>query len=269
MLKGPIVYEPQVEVDIVQEIQAVPIGINEALIVTAKADCSYLGEKKTIGESWLVKTVGPYLPGVHEEVGKKITATILDGKKALHVSANNTFVDEKGIKRKAGTQWLVTMNDCNSTYFPGINEKIVQEVELIILKKNDYCIVTDPFDVKTGKSRLGNHIMVKGPTNFFLQPGESQLGIKRAMVLSPRNRIWLTAKEGFVSEDGITRKPGSEWSITGPCVFYPPIEATYLNQSAAFSMEYPIKITIFNRIYILLSVVLIAYLLTRYFGFYE
>ena len=66
------------------------------------------GRSRVTGEEWLINKPGAYLPGPHEEIVGTITAHKLNNKVALHVAANQTFVDRFGKKRKAGEEWLVT-----------------------------------------------------------------------------------------------------------------------------------------------------------------
>lgn len=74
------------------------------------------GQKRTIGEEWLVREVGAYLPGVFEEVHphqhphvhhyhlviqivNMEKAVTLTPKVALHIRAINTYTDQFGRKR--------------------------------------------------------------------------------------------------------------------------------------------------------------------------
>jgi hypothetical protein len=46
--------------------------------------------------------------------------------------------NEKGEKRKAGTQWLVRSVDCDGVYFPNVDEKIEKQVTLTVLTISQY-----------------------------------------------------------------------------------------------------------------------------------
>jgi len=199
-------------------------------------------------------------------VGKITKSYILDFENALHLSAVSTFIDENEVKRKAGTQWLVQMGEGDNVYFPGIHENVVSTVKLTILSNSEYCTILDPFDVKLGKSQLGANKLVKGPAHFFLQPGEKIKGIQKAVVLTRRQGVWLTAKEEFVSDDGVLRKPGSQWFVAGPRLFYPPLEITHELHHAYVSMNYPFKIVIFRIHYLIFSLALILLFLWKLFS---
>lgn len=128
----------------------------------------------------------------------------------MHVRAKHTFQDDKGKKKKAGEEWLVTRAD-TEVYFPGIHEEITQkDVQLKILKDNQYwyesqasftdsfSIIADPYDEETGKLRLGATELRKGPLAFFLKPGETLIAEKQARVLRADQGLWVTSKEGNV-----------------------------------------------------------------------
>lgn len=70
-----------------------------------------------------------------------------------------------------------------------------------------------------GKPQLGHQRLVRGPTNFFLQPGEklADTGISSAFILAPEDALLVRAKEGFTEErtfKSVTkktdRKPGGK-----------------------------------------------------------
>ena len=47
----------------------------------------------------------------------------------------------------------------------------MKTIKLTVLAKNQYCVVVNPVDTN-GKSRLGYKELRKGPSQFFLQPGQ-------------------------------------------------------------------------------------------------
>jgi len=96
------------------------------------------GNPRKAGEEWLVRREGLYLPDVKEEVVETLSGFVLTDTMAIHVKALDTFVDVRGVLRKAGTEWLVTNN--NETYIPAVHEQITSQVNLVILKANDYAL---------------------------------------------------------------------------------------------------------------------------------
>ncbi len=71
-------YIPQKEVEVIEEIQATVIMTNEALKLRALMETKDRdGNTRVAGEEWLVKRVGAYLPGVHEEIVDVVQARVL------------------------------------------------------------------------------------------------------------------------------------------------------------------------------------------------
>jgi major vault protein len=237
LFTGRATYYPQVEVEVVETIKSRRLKSTEALKVRAINDCrDYQGRERKAGEEWLVKLEGLYLPAVNEQVIEKVQAIILTHKNALHVRAKNTFIDEKGVKHKAGTEWLVTKEN-TELYFPDVYEEVIKQVDIIILGVHDYCIVGDPVD-KDGIVQLGASKIVKGPTSFFLKPGESLKETKKSILMAPNDGMFLTAKEEYRDERGVRRYPGDTWLVTGPGEFWLPIEARIMyNVKAVFGIE--------------------------------
>jgi len=113
--------------------------------------------------------------------------------------AKSTFVDSRGVKRKAGSEWLVT-NEFEDTYIPDVHEEVTTLVNLIILTDNDFCVIKDPVD-ETGIPKLGYSKLVKGPCSFFLKPGESLSGnVSNSIILSEGDALQLTATEEFIDD---------------------------------------------------------------------
>ena len=86
------------------------------------------------------------MPGVDEIVVKKISAVTLEkDKKAVHLEAKKTFIDQFKKERKAGEQWMLTNEDCQ-TYIPDVFEEVKYFPSAIVLKANNYCVVEDYVD---------------------------------------------------------------------------------------------------------------------------
>lgn len=223
LFPGRSIYYPQVEVEVVETITASRLKSTEALKVKAINDCKdYQNRERRAGEEWLVKVEGLYLPQVNERIVERIKGYILTPKSAIHVRAKNKFTDEKGVLHKAGTEWLVTHQD-TEIYFPDVYEEVTKRVELNILGPHDYCIIADPVD-EHGKPQLGSLKMVKGCTTFFLHPGETLKEMSKSNILYSPDGLWVTCKEEFVDEGGVRRRPGDIWLITGPGLYWKPIQ---------------------------------------------
>jgi major vault protein len=241
LFEGPGTYLPHVEVEVIETIKALIIKPNQALCLTARQNCiDRLGNKRRAGEEWLVREEGAYLPGVDEEIITVLDAYVLTEKKALHLRALRTFVDVFGQKRKAGDEWLVTINDAE-THIPEVYEEVVdEEVTITTLDDRHWCIVQDPLDAE-GKPQLGKKEIRKGRQSFFLHPGESlDGGIQSVYVLGEQEALLLKAKEAFsdaLGEPAIFRKPGDLWMIEGPCDYIPPVQVQVLERRKAIPLD--------------------------------
>jgi len=251
---GPGTYRPQIEVQVMERVLAIILRPDQALKVKAVDDClDYQEKKRKAGEEWLVRIEGAYLPQVYEKVVETIQAYILTDKKALHVRAKSTFTTSTGTERKAGSEWLIT-NQVTESYIPGVYEEVTLQVDLIVLTKSSYCVIKDPVD-NNGVPKLGSKTLIKGPKSFFLQPGESLekeegtgLTIRKATILAPDDAMWVTAVEEFQETRTNSRKrlPGDVWLITGPGLYFTPIEARIQKRIKAFLKFEPLNVYFFQ-----------------------
>jgi len=220
LFEGPGTYIPRVEVLEIGSVKASTVRENYALRVRAKRNC--IDSRKVerfAGEEWLVSTVGSYLPSVNEEILDTVRAHVLTDTKAIRLRANRGFVDQYGVKRKAGQEWLIT-SEIAETHLPDVAEEFVGEVQLTSLNNRQYCIVLDPVG-KNGKNQLGRRELRKGETSFFLNPGERlEGGVQNVYVLAEEEALLLTAVETYQDGD-VLRTPGDRWMIPGPCDFIP------------------------------------------------
>lgn len=235
LFKGPGTYVPRVEVQVVEIVRAIIVKPNQALRLRSRKE--FKDQTNTVrkaGEEWLVRDTGAYLPDVNEEVVETANAYVLTDKKALHLQALKTFNDVFGKQRKAGEEWLVTLQQAE-THIPDVYEKVVGEVKLTTLNSRQYCVVVDP--VVDGKVQMGKRQLRKGEASFFLLPGERlESGIQNVNVLDSEEALLLRARESF--KDGqVTRQPGDRWMIYGPCDYVPPVEVEILERRRAIPLD--------------------------------
>eukprot|EP01112_Ceratiomyxa_fruticulosa_P014613 TRINITY_DN4201_c0_g1_i2.p1 TRINITY_DN4201_c0_g1~~TRINITY_DN4201_c0_g1_i2.p1 ORF type:complete len:836 (-),score=252.73 TRINITY_DN4201_c0_g1_i2:463-2970(-) len=237
LFEGPGTYKPRVEVQVVEITRASIIKPNQALRLRARKAClDRTGVERKAGEEWLVRQSGAYLPGVDEEVIETVTSFVLTEKKALHLKALKTFVDEFQKERKAGEEWLVTSAD-SETHIPDVYEQVVGEVKITALNNRQYCVVIDPIDEQTGKPQLGKKQLRKGEATFFLRPGESlENNIQSVYVLAEEEALLLRAKEAFKSGDTI-HEPGDRWMVYGPSDFVPPVQVEVVERRKAIPLD--------------------------------
>lgn len=104
-------------------------------------------------------------------------------------------------------------------------------MEITVLNKNEYCIINNPIDEKTGKNRMGAKVLYRGPSSFFLRPGEAISKIEKAYILNEDEALLVRAKEKFAEvgektdkKESLVREPGDKWMVYGPRNYIPPVE---------------------------------------------
>lgn len=237
LFEGPGTYIPRKEVSVEEVVRATIIKPNHALLLRARKECEDRdGRKRVCGEEWIVHLNGAYLPGAYEEVVATVEAHVLTEKKALHMRALRTFVDNFQKTRKSGEEWLITLADTES-HIPGVHEEVVGVINITTLNNRQYCIVCDPCD-EEGKPQLGKRKLVRGEKSFFLLPGESlERGIQNVYVLSENEGLILRAVEEFKESDKTVRRPGDRWMIRGPVEYVPPVEVDVVCKRAAIPLD--------------------------------
>jgi major vault protein len=235
LFKGPGTYQPRVEVQVVEVIRSTIIKPNTALKLRARKACvDSDGKRRDAGEEWIVRALGAYLPGVDEEIVETVKARVLTDKTALQIRATKTFTDVFNRKRKAGEEWLVTLEDAE-THIPDVYEEIVGEVRITTLTNRQYCVVLDP--ILGGRIQYGGKDLRKGPCSFFLKPGERlEQGIQAVYVLGAEEALLLRAREQY-SEGKSAHRPGEKWMIHGPCEYVPPVEVEIVEKRSVIALD--------------------------------
>jgi len=237
---GPATYTPTVQVEVEETIRATIIKQNCALKLRAMrdlVDCT--GAKRQAGEEWLVRQVGAYLPQAQEQIIATVQAHTLTERTALHLCASTTFTDIFGAVRKAGSEWLVTVEDAE-THIQDVHEQVIGTVHITTLNNRQWCVVQHPYD-NNGVIRMGAKKLVQGEASFFLRPGELiPDGIQEIYVLAEDEALLLQALETFVDQsDGkkVNHEAGCRWMVYGPCEFVPPVEVNVLEKRKAMPLD--------------------------------
>jgi major vault protein len=265
--KGPQTYYPQPEVEIVATVRAIILKPNQALKLRAKDDCiDYQKTKRKAGEEWLVKQEGAYLPDVNEVVVEVVNAYILTDTNGLHLKAKRTFVDSRGVSRRAGEEWLVT-KEVSEAYIPDVNEEVTKQVKITIVDEQSYCVLVNPVG-EDGKPQLGVRKLVRGELvdgkrqsiAFFLKPGEEleTNAVQQVCLLSPSQAIWVSAREQFRDDKGRLHKAGDQWLVYGPGEYCPPLEVNTptIRWVRAFIDIEPLNIRLFQPVLFVVYVLL-------------
>eukprot|EP00826_Nyctotherus_ovalis_P051824 TRINITY_DN649_c0_g1_i15.p1 TRINITY_DN649_c0_g1~~TRINITY_DN649_c0_g1_i15.p1 ORF type:complete len:633 (-),score=259.21 TRINITY_DN649_c0_g1_i15:188-2086(-) len=175
------------------------------------------------------------LPGINEILVEVVSAVILTDYKAIHLTATRTFVDVYGKERKAGEEWLVT-KEMASTHISDVYEKIVNEVNILVLSSNEHCYLLNPLE--NGINQMGKKILIKGPRAFFLNPGEQLDGsISANYILSDDEALLVKAVENYKDEEVGVKLPGDFWMIKGPRNFIPPVEVVIIEKRSAIPLD--------------------------------
>lgn len=240
LFEGPGTYIPRVEVAIVKTVQATIIKTNQALQLFARQNCiDRQGIHRRAGEEWLLREEGAYLPGIDEEILGLINAYVLTERQALHLKAKRSFTDIFGRQRKAGDEWLVTLEDAE-IHIPDVYEQVLGEVQVTTLNDREWCIVVDPID-RQGKPQFGMWEVRQGRISFFLHPGESlHNGIQKVYVLGEQEALLLRAYEAFTegtAENPIHHQPGDLWMIHGPRDYIPPVQVEVIETRKAIPLD--------------------------------
>ena len=239
LVHGPCTYYPHVCKEVVTNVKATFVEVNQALHLTAvNTFTDRTGVQRKMGSEWLWTETGAFMPSVDEKVVKVVSAQILTETKAIHVKCTNPFKDCFGQERKPGDQWLVTHKD-TTAYLQTPNETVTSEVPLLVLNKKQYCIVLDPYDEQKKQVVLGVKKLIKGPDRFFLHPFERlQNGCSTDVhVLMADEALLLEAVAAMKDENGVEREAGDRWMISGPREYTPPVTVEVVETRRAIPMH--------------------------------
>lgn len=238
-IMGPFIYEPRIEEDILQLQEPIIVDVNKAIKLRAKYACKDIdGKDREAGEEWIIKKPGQYMLRVNEVYEGTINGYILTDRKAIQLMSTKTFVDVYEKERRAGEEWLVT-KEMASVHICDVFEKLVQEVQITVLKSDEFCYLVNPWD---GKANLmGKKVLLCGPKAFFLQPGEElDGGIRNSFILGDDEALLLSAIENYteVCQDKEVRHvAGDRWLMNGPCSYVPPVEVNVIEKRKAIPMD--------------------------------
>jgi len=267
LFEGPGTYIPRVEVEQVEAVTALVVSEGQALQLRARrATVDQSGVARKAGAEWLVRAPGAYLPGVDEQLVRACAAHVITRDRALHLRAKRAFMDCYKIPRKAGEEWLVTLEETDS-HIIDVDEELVGSVEATTLTNQQYAVVLNP--VVKGKQLLGAKQLRHGPASFFLSPGEElEDGIQEVVVLADDEALLLQAVEEFEEEvvgdsaataappppDGeeegageakraeggtgkVLRRPGDRWMVYGPRDYVPPVSVEVVETRKAIPLD--------------------------------
>ena len=237
LFEGPETYIPRIEEEVLRTVAAQIIKPNSALrLRAARTFTDRTGTPRLLGEEWLVKTPGAYLPSVEEEVVSTVEAKVLTDRDAIHLEASRTFTDVFNRERRAGERWLVT-NRQAATHIPDVYERVLADVRVTTLDNRQFCVVVDPIDAETGRNRFGEMEVRRGEASFFLHPGERlRNGVEAIVVLAHDEALLLRAIDAF-RDGNVERRPGQRWMINGPIEYIPPVQVEVVERRRAIALD--------------------------------
>ena len=238
LLVGPGSYIPSIECEVVKEVFPFTIRPNCAIKIRAlRGTKDNEGIERKAGEEWLIRSPGDYICEVAEEIVEEVKAIILTEKKSLHLRAIKEFKDVYGNNRKAGEEWLLTLEDTD-THIPDVYEVVVGTVNAVVLNSRQYCYVLDPVDAN-GKNKFGDKKLMQGECNFFLRPFENlEKGIQDIIILADDEALLLKAVDELEDKNtGKKRVPGEKWMIYGPCDYIPPVQVNIIERRKLIPLD--------------------------------
>mmetsp|Transcript_37203 Transcript_37203/g.38582 ORF Transcript_37203/g.38582 Transcript_37203/m.38582 type:complete len:821 (-) Transcript_37203:51-2513(-) len=237
MVCGPKYFVKRPEMEIVNFVKIYIIVKPNGLRVAASRNFTdSKGVKRLAGEEWLISEEGSYMPNVNETVIGEVEAVILNDMNAAHLKAKNNFTDIYGIKRHAGEEWIVT-KETASFHTCGIYEELLGVEDRVVLEIDQYVVIENPFDSETKKNELGKLKLIKGESNFFLNPGETMRDIHKMYILTEGDALLLQAWEDYTDEEGNKRECGRKWMIQGPCSYIPPVSVVVIEKRTLIPLD--------------------------------
>ncbi|MDP2439142.1 MAG: colicin uptake protein, partial [archaeon] len=106
------------------------VEANNALLIRALRDYTADGQARFAGQELLVRGPCTYIPSVNEEVVGPVRAIIVRQNQALRLRASRDMVDQSGIPRRAGEEWLY---HSAGAYIPEVTEEMVRIIDALIL----------------------------------------------------------------------------------------------------------------------------------------
>eukprot|EP01132_Coremiostelium_polycephalum_P001991 gene1991-2452_t len=233
---GPGVYHPRIEEKVIELKKSIIIKPHQALKLRAKVDfVDRDGVKRMGGEEWLVTKTGPFINDPYEIVDKVLDPFVLDESSAIILKADRDFNDN-GVERKKGDLWLLTNAD-TKLYIPIPEVTVEEQLQKTVLASTEFCVILDPIvtdEQGVCVNQLGKKKIIKGPAQFFRQPGETHR-IENVRLLGPEDSILVSANETFeetIRNDQntiiktIKRKGGVRYQYFGPMELVPPPQNT-------------------------------------------
>ena len=140
--------------------------------------------------------------------------TIVKELTAIKLEAIRNFVDEKGVEKNAGDEWLIE-GPC--TYYPRIEERIVATINAQVIMESQALklrakqALVDKLDTKR---KAGEEWLVRKPGSYLPGVFEEVIELQRPFILNDSRALHLRASQNFKDVYNKERKAGEEWLVT-------------------------------------------------------
>eukprot|EP00796_Vickermania_ingenoplastis_P012461 gene12461-8548_t len=251
---GPGLYRPDTREAVVKRIQPIIVAPTEALwlkatqpfteeVVVSENDDGagrLVRVERQAGEEWTHSTPGMFFLHPHAVLVERLAQVLLSPSVAVLMEARNAF-DDHGDgdgapkRRPPGYRWLLTYDEVQA-FTPTHEQKVVQRVSRVVVGPQQYCKVRHP--LKNGKNLWGVIELRRGPSSFFLYPGEvlEDGTVWDAYVCAPDEALLVQALTAYTEEVpdatgtpvALRREPSQRWLVRGPCCYVPPLTVKVL-----------------------------------------
>ncbi len=252
---GPCKFTPEAHETVSDKRVFIRLNAGQWVVVTNPAQVDDSGQTIEDSRGQVETAVGlrelragptqfPIFPG--EEIGDISEEYVLGVNQALRLRAKTEFMEETGVKRAPGDEWLHTGP---RKYIPPIEVEVADDkVSSFTVPGAYYTVLANPFDASEGVNRLGERKVVSGPAVFFLHPGEAIEPNKNNEELRPKkvlgrsDGLYIQAvNDHSDSQDGegeapVARHEGETWLVRGPRTYVPNKDVQILGKAVALSL---------------------------------
>ena len=133
---------------------------------------------------------------------------------ALRITAVRNFKNKAGKDVVAGDEWLF---EGPATYYPRIEERIVDTVKAVIIGKGQALRLRareQTTDVNGVTRANGEEWLIRTPGAYLPRIYETVVELQNPVILNTRTALHLRATKKFEDVYGKLRNPGDEWLVT-------------------------------------------------------
>eukprot|EP00735_Rhodelphis_limneticus_P000836 TRINITY_DN11364_c0_g1::TRINITY_DN11364_c0_g1_i1::g.26488::m.26488 TRINITY_DN11364_c0_g1::TRINITY_DN11364_c0_g1_i1::g.26488 ORF type:complete len:515 (+),score=85.53,sp/Q5EAJ7/MVP_STRPU/42.55/6e-96,sp/Q5EAJ7/MVP_STRPU/29.52/4e-07,Vault/PF01505.13/3.5,Vault/PF01505.13/9.8e-06,Vault/PF01505.13/3.6e-10,Vault/PF01505.13/7.2e-12,Vault/PF01505.13/10,Vault/PF01505.13/0.00016 TRINITY_DN11364_c0_g1_i1:84-1628(+) len=193
---------------------------NSGLLLKAKCDTVVGGEAQPAGSEWVFKGPATYIPHVDVAITKRLSAYVLKANQALHLRARQNCLDQTGLKRITGEEWMVV--DTAGAFIPGPYEEVLKQVDAEILTPEvalHLRAVRNFVDVFGKERKAGDEWIVTSQDTEAYIPSPAETLVRRLSQVSLSRTQYCVVTDP-VGDDGRPQR-GLKKLIKGETRFFP------------------------------------------------